>query len=436
MSSAASQNTNRYTFKISQYHSIREASIDLNGITVLAGLNSCGKSTIARWLYAFIRFSNEFDEIQDEKTADEIITAIGNLDKIQRNLKVLTKIDREVAIHWSMDSLDHLVNTYRKAIDSLCGMIAMIPEDQLKPREEWLWKALGISNYAELTKERLLEKFKEQSLLQIEKLLNHGEEIKCAKEWSQLQEEIVNRLRLRHKAPSDMDLIENGTGLIVDDKFLPPLSLIRAIYIDSPMSVTNQIHYGNPCWDSLIGMLKFPLKPVDEGGKAIAYLIKRIIGGEVEVREDLAVRQELRYHRKKDNLDIPIEDVATGMKSFAYILRLLENGYLDNQTLLVIDEPEAHLHPQWIVKFARILVLLHTRLGVKIMVASHNPDMVAAIQAIGLAEGMDKTLNFYQAIPEEDGLSYRYESTGTSIGPIFDCFNIALDRIDTYRPQE
>ena len=29
---------------------------------------------------------------------------------------------------------------------------------------------------------------------------------------------------------------------------------------------------------------------------------------------------------------------------------------------MIIDEPEAHLHPQWIVEYARLIVLLHKKL--------------------------------------------------------------------------
>ncbi|MDE5675665.1 MAG: ATP-binding protein, partial [Muribaculaceae bacterium] len=133
-------------------------------------------------------------------------------------------------------------------------------------------------------------------------------------------------------------------------------------------------------------------------------------------------------------LDNSIDELATGMKSFAYLLRLLENGYLDSETLLIIDEPEAHLHPQWIFKFAKILVLLNKKLGVKIMIASHNPDMVAAISAISEAEGSSANTNFYQAEKVPGTLRFDFKHCGNDISPIFECFNIAIDRIDSYKP--
>ncbi|MDE7349904.1 MAG: ATP-binding protein [Muribaculaceae bacterium] len=160
--------------------------------------------------------------------------------------------------------------------------------------------------------------------------------------------------------------------------------------------------------------------------------ITMVLGGDVILKDEGVGQKELRYVRKVDGLNVSIDEVATGMKSFAYLLRLLQNGYIDSETLLIIDEPEAHLHPQWIVKFAKVLVLIQKLLGAKIMVASHDPDMVAAINAMAEAEGLSDVTNFYQAAKESGELRYIYVNSGNDISRIFESFNIALDRIDGY----
>ena len=97
-----------------------------------------------------------------------------------------------------------------------------------------------------------------------------------------------------------------------------------------------------------------------------------------------------------------IEDAATGLKTFAYLYRLIEKGHITPETVLIIDEPEVHLHPKWVVEFARILVHLHKQVGVKILLASHDPDMVAALQSIGEKEELGEKLNFYIAKRSEE----------------------------------
>lgn len=113
-------------------------------------------------------------------------------------------------------------------------------------------------------------------------------------------------------------------------------------------------------------------------------------------------------------------------------MRLVENGYIDDKTLLMIDEPEAHLHPQWIVEFAHILVLLNKELGAKVMVASHNPNMVEAIQAIAKKEGVIDNTHFYMAYESEQRFTYEYKDLEQDVEGVFRSFNVAYQKIEQY----
>ena len=66
-------------------------------------------------------------------------------------------------------------------------------------------------------------------------------------------------------------------------------------------------------------------------------------------------------------------------------------------------------------------------------IASHNPDMVAAIHDIAHKEGVLSDTRFYVAQPDEENPhQYVYKDLEHEIGEIFDSFNIALDRINIY----
>ena len=97
-----------------------------------------------------------------------------------------------------------------------------------------------------------------------------------------------------------------------------------------------------------------------------------------------------------------------------------------------MDEPESNLHPQWIIEYARLIVLLNKEIGVKFFIASHNPDMVSALKYISEKERVQDTLNYYLAEKIENKFSYNYRNLGVSIDPIFKSFNIAMDRINQY----
>ena len=110
---------------------------------------------------------------------------------------------------------------------------------------------------------------------------------------------------------------------------------------------------------------------------------------------------------------------------------LLKNRFLDENTLLIIDEPEAHLHPQWIIEYARVLVLLHKKLKVKFFITSHSTDMVSAIKYISEKERVGKNVSFYVA-NEKENHKYVYKYLGNDIEPIFESFNKSFDILSSY----
>jgi len=108
---------------------------------------------------------------------------------------------------------------------------------------------------------------------------------------------------------------------------------------------------------------------------------------------------------------------------------------LNDRSFLIIDEPEAHLHPQWIVEYARFLVLLNKHAGVKLLLASHNPDMVSALKYIAEKENNANILNFYLAEKEPNDFTYTYKHLGVDIEEIFNSFNKSYEKLDAYAGQ-
>ena len=233
--------------------------------------------------------------------------------------------------------------------------------------------------------------------------------------------------------PNRISFQEDGVEILTDRKIGSILGLDDAIYIDTPMalSITDS---SNHFWNELLFMLKNQDENIDISCEAKEMLnrITKITRGEVVEKKDLFGQKELFYTRKSDNLTIKLENAATGIKTFAYIEQLLRKGYLTNRTILIIDEPEAHLHPQWIVEFARILVMLNKEIGLKIMIASHDPDMVSAIRYVSEAEGTLDNTSFYIAEQNGNSQTYTYKDLGNDIEPIFVSFNKSFELIEKY----
>ena len=455
---------NSYRFILEDYHAVKNADIILDGLTVLAGLNGCGKSTISRWLYGFIKYSNDFDRIVDLETAKAIFERTVRLSEILRRIAFINKGHGLPSVPKFSGFLDSEVESFE---DRLHEISQSNPdkgrEDEYVAMMSNLLRQGGYVRDDDASFSENMSSFVNDEESFLAKMLMDGEKRKQESSIPDLYRMIEQGLDIKSKGPVHMQFSENGTDLLdhdyeyievedgvrlVDDdgkcivtdkilgRFLAPMGLKRAIYVDSPMSVSNQDGEAGNVWTDLRVMLRTPLKEMPEAARRIAMEISLILGGEVMLQDEGLGRKDLRYVRRADGLYISIDEVATGMKSFAYLLRLLQNGYIDSETLLIIDEPEAHLHPQWIVKFAKVLVLIQKFLGAKVMVASHDPDMVAAISAMAEAEGLSDVTNFYQASKTPGELRYCFENSGNDISRIFESFNIALDGIDSYKASD
>ena len=455
---------NSYRFILEDYHAVKNADIILDGLTVLAGLNGCGKSTISRWLYGFIKYSNDFDRIVDLETAKAIFERTVRLSEILRRIAFINKGHGLPSVPKFSGSLDSEVASFE---DRLYEITQSNPdkgrEDEYVAMMSNLLRQGGYVRDDGASFSENMSSFLDDEESFLAKILMDGEKRKQESSIPDLYRMIEQGLDIKSKGPVHMQFSENGTDLLdhdyeyievedgvrlVDDdgkcivtdkilgRFLAPMGLKRALYVDSPMSVSNQDGEAGNVWTDLRVMLRTPLKEMPEAARRIAMEISLILGGEVMLQDEGLGRKDLRYVRRADGLNISIDEVATGMKSFAYLLRLLQNGYIDSETLLIIDEPEAHLHPQWIVKFAKVLVLIQKFLGAKVMVASHDPDMVAAISAMAEAEGLSDVTNFYQASKAPGELRYCFDNSGNDISRIFESFNIALDGIDSYKASD
>jgi predicted ATPase len=428
---------NTYKFLLKDYKAIKEANIDLNGITVLAGENGSGKSTITRWFYYLIEVIAKYDKFAYEDLCDDIFTILREYNLIFRSIifedtgisSLITKWRNQTKTldSSSLDDLMKVVNGAKEIIVRVADFIEQNSnEEKMNSHITRSMKSLGIENIDRFDKELYIL----QTNSKIDKVFQNYRSNIAARHIDNIYRYIRQDYDDKLKHPNEIQFFEDNIPILEDKTIGFLFGIQRAIYIDTPMSIVNKSINNGLWWKLLELLLKPSNNVISMQTKKMLLRIQKLIHGNIKLNED-DFDDEMHFIRE-DELEISLSEAATGIKSFACIIRLLENGYLDKNTLLIIDEPEAHLHPQWIVEYARILVLLSKELGVRILIASHNPDMVAAIQAIGEKEGLKERITFYQAIPTDTMYQYEYKNLGFEVTEIFKSFNIALSRIQDY----
>lgn len=129
---------------------------------------------------------------------------------------------------------------------------------------------------------------------------------------------------------------------------------------------------------------------------------------------------------------LSVSNLATGSKMFSIIKLLMEKGELDNTTMLILDEPEAHLHPMWQNIFAEIIVLVVKELKVNILLTTHSPNFMLAIDAYMRKYEIQDQTNFYQTNSVESGL-VEYICVNNDISSIYADFLQYLSDVKVLR---
>ena len=125
--------------------------------------------------------------------------------------------------------------------------------------------------------------------------------------------------------------------------------------------------------------------------------INQIVGGDIS-----SSFENFYFNRIQDNSKFPLTTVATGIKSFGIIEILTQNRHINPRSVVIIDEPEVHLHPSWEVEYAKIICRF-VSLGVKVIVTTHSLYMVKALREF--SQNNRERVKFYLTTKTEDQVS-------------------------------
>lgn len=363
--------------QISNINAIKEADIRLDGITVLTGENGTGKSTVCRTLFATIKaLRKDLDDVRwsrrrsvwallmdyrmrsdtvsmgaYDQSLETLMDALADLNPKQADEKSIRSIlDRSLPPDGNEDVEERML-----LIDRLCKRLSYSSEEVLRQlrgdvmRGEHVFDhdAQGPNGYmeAEFTERRPI------------RLTVQGDVIIL----SQPESAFVN-------TSVDVTMLDDPR-LLDDTGVFPSFAGRRRRPKDTHASDLTEKILDHDETDAVTALAN------NDSIASVLNALRDHAGGDLIVD-----RYGLKFQEDGLNRVLDMQDVSDGRKTFIMLLRLLSDNQLNEDDVLILDEPEIHLHPAWQLDLAKMLVELRHAFHLTILVSTHSPYFLEALE--------------------------------------------------------
>lgn len=370
--------------KIENLGMIDRANIEVNGITIIAGDNNTGKSTIGKALFAiFNALCNSEEKIKDlrKQELNENIQRIcmDYFDKeeyISIGLSLYMQLSNQIIHNKNInieDKIKSIINHYQVEIseESLKDL-----QIKIKNSVDRIMNVSEIDLQKEFLQRYFLEVFNEQinSLFNINSIMDIVLTIKNRDIKIKFSNDRCIELEVPYKILHEAFYIDDP--FIIDSLNINSLSM--SFYIGKDISV-EQKHLIDSIKKYKYNRLKnenvFASLFAKKSLEKIYDILNDVVEGNILFQDS-----NISLQSKKFNKPININNLSTGLKAFIILKILLEQGILKEKDVLILDEPEIHLHPKWQMQYAQIIVLLQKLFDLSIIVTTHSADFLAAIE--------------------------------------------------------
>ncbi len=412
--------------KITNFAKIKTADININGITVIAGNNDTGKSTIGKVLCSIFNSLIDIEKSIDSAKTRRISRAIRepfekywDSDSPVIRFRGIRNLDSDIKRIFETDSDTALKNVISEIVDSKFNQIEKNNNfDNIQKLKDEVFnsvlsvKQIGQKQYTETI---LTLYFMNVFHNQINNIYN-------TKLDSNIQLTIKNK-------KLNFNFIDNQLkNLEQEIKITNSATYIENPYTLDQLNTREDYSYGryaglNNLKDDLYQKLRYKESAdihqealdnilVSERLKDVFSEIDKIIPGKIVYNKNDYV-----YVANGDGNGLNLSSLSTGLKSFAMIKQLLLNSSIKDNDVLVLDEPEIHLHPEWQLKYAQIIVLLQKAFNLNIVLTTHSSHFVEAVNLYSQIYKMKDKCTYYLT-RNEDNMSV-FEDVTNDIRPIY-----------------
>lgn len=419
---------------ISNFAKIDNADIIIDGITVIAGENNTGKSTIGKILFSIF---NSLYDINEKIQKQRVLETNAYNRKIVQN-HINTQIEymmfRQYILYIEKYVNNTIVNNETFNKDEIVAEL----NEQFKDKNNSIFDDYDI----------MLEEIADNII----RVMNISNDV--------IRKEIISRYfnsvfnRQINSLSSDRDINLADIDLQIKDKhnklsfsnnecndFLGEINILhKAVYIDNPfiidelskyqdLNIINEtlkallLNKKNDIFDGVIGAVIAKEKIND-----IMILLRKVVDGDITNDQ---MTGEFYLQLNGYNEPVALSNLSTGMKSFVILKMLLEKGSLSEKDVVILDEPEIHLHPQWQIAYAELLVLLQKQFDLSVVVTTHSPYFVDAINLFSCKYATDSSVNYY--ISSVDNNRVNMKNVTDNIEEIYKKMVSPIEALDTLR---
>lgn len=471
---------------------IGDSTLALDGLTVITGKNNSGKTTVGKVLYSLI---DSISDIQQKAKKDRYDYVGNKLESLENVLEIFRYLRFAFATggadvfagspalgelfrrEYSKDFPEDIEQFARDIYEELVSFDGSVFDTNDKNYNE---KNYGIYRYQKLIQARsknetlalseLFEKQRARALAEMEELFTDLKKdpqlIDYARECinqtlrvefsNQVQPisspDVVSRVELSSGESVFFDftiknnkVLNNGMPVflsspfrrayLIDDPFILDEISSKKFYFRSGIVETETIL--NP---SRIQTHNQRLKSILRSEKKRSVFEQTVMEaslGPVEEKINDIIPGRFEFSNEgeyyvRNGTKLKMCNLATGSKMFSIIKMLFEKGEIDDTTMLILDEPEAHLHPAWQNAFAEIIVLMVKELGVNVLLTTHGSNFMLAIDAYMRKHNIAEKSNFYQTEASEGGFVH-YRCVNDDMERIYQDFLEYLSEVKALR---
>ena len=402
---------------------LSSAEVEINSISLIAGLNSTGKSTVGKLLYSIFNSFYNFEE-ESKNTLKNFI----------RN--------QFFEVSYPFPAIDDCV-------EDLYKLRFQQDSEQIKT---------VITEYAG---EKFFNKKNLDITDRILELLNLSDDeihkwILQAKLYAEFGNQIQNVFSTEKKANVSLTIKDTTISVAIKDDKVYSLKNFQnlrteAIYIDDPFVLDNLAQRGryfgytrNHKFHLSRKLAKEFAQDSDMDAAIQDLIISKKISNIYNIIDSVCngnivpeTKSGFAFKFENSKKTLSIENLSTGFKTFAIIKTLLLNGTLVPNGTIILDEPEIHLHPEWQKLLAEIIVLLQKEFGMHILINSHSPYFINAIDVYAQKYKIRNTCKFYLAKDIKDSETHAsiLEDVSNNIEEINRLLFIPLQELENERAE-